>query len=84
MAAESPIAHFDGGAAKKQGVGGHLCWDRSEKLLWAMGHWYGDESPTNNTAELRSLVDLLSRVWNQGTLVEGLKGQRELLIVGDS
>ena len=54
--------YFDGSARGREGSGGYLVWGHTGLLLEAAGLWYGVGEPTNNTAELRALVDALAFV----------------------
>lgn len=47
---------FDGGAAKKEGTGGFLVWNRDWELLHAAALWFGSDVPTVNKAEFRALL----------------------------
>jgi hypothetical protein len=46
-----PTATFDGGAAKKLGVGGFTYSSEDGRLLMVQGKWYGEYRDTNNEAE---------------------------------
>ena len=54
--------YFDGGSQQREGTGGYVVWDTRGALRASVGRWYGAEAPTNNTAEVRALVEGLTFV----------------------
>ena len=53
---------FDGGARGRIGTSEFLVWANDGSLVVVRGLWYGSGEPTNNTAELRALVDVFEYV----------------------
>ena len=52
--------YFDGGSRQREGTGGYVVWDARGMLQASVGRWYGAEAPTNNTAEVKALVEGLT------------------------
>ena len=52
--------YFDGGSRRREGTGGYVVWDARGMLRASVGRWYGAEAPTNNTAEVKALVEGLT------------------------
>ena len=52
--------YFDGGSQRREGTGGYVIWDARGVLKAAVGCWYGTEAPTNNTAEVKALIEGLT------------------------
>ena len=52
--------YFDGGSRQREGTGGYVGWDARGTLRASVGRWYGAEAPTNNTAEVKALVEGLT------------------------
>ena len=52
--------YFDGGSRRREGTGGYVVWDAWGMLRASVGRWYGTEAPTNNTAEVKALVEGLT------------------------
>ena len=52
--------YFDGGSQQREGTGGYVIWDARRTLKASVGRWYGTEAPTNNTAEVKALVEGLT------------------------
>ena len=52
--------YFDGGSRQREGTGGYVVWDARGTLRASVGRWYGAEAPTNNTAEVKALVEGLT------------------------
>ncbi len=74
------VGYFDGGSSQRRGSGGYVCFDTRGAVYVGMARWYDHECPTNNTAEMQALVDLLSHVRDAGVP----QGARYLLVYGDS
>ena len=52
--------YFDGGSGRWEGTDGYVVWDAQGTLRASVGRWYGAEAPTNNTAEVKALVEGLT------------------------
>ena len=60
------VAHFDGGCRHKLGVGGYLAWAPDGTCLGGRCEYYGSAAPTNNIAEVRAMLDLLTWLEAEG------------------
>ena len=52
--------YFDEGSQQREGTGLYVLWDARGVLKASVGRWYGTEAPTNNTAEVKALVEGLT------------------------
>ena len=52
--------YFDGGSQWRVCTSGYVIWDARGVLKASVGRWYGTEAPTNNTAEVKALVEGLT------------------------
>ena len=52
--------YFDGGLQQREGTGGYVVWDAWGVVKASVGRWYGAEAPTNNTMEVKALVEGLT------------------------
>ena len=73
-------AYFDGGVSTCQGVGGYMYFDKNSDLAFGQGSWFGERCPTNNVAEMESLLMLM-----QSLVEHGVPGQVDtVFVIGDS
>ena len=78
------LAHFDGGAAKAQGVGGFIVWDAEGHVVAAHARFYGSTNSTNNAAEVAALVDLMEWLATHFSRVCNKLRVKWVVIKGDS
>ena len=52
--------YLDGGSQQREGTGGYVICNTRGVLKASVGRWYGTEAPTNNTAEVKALVEGLT------------------------
>ena len=74
------LCFFDGGAAKQLGTGGTVCYGIDGEWCRGAARWYGADCPTNNTAEVTALCDLMRDLVDQGVPL----GASSIVVFGDS
>lgn len=74
--------YFDGGLQWREGAGGYVVWDAWGVLKASVVRWYGAEAPTNNTAEVKALVEgliFIHATWQHRPLALFVHGDSKLV-----